>query len=111
MTMQRPTRVSQLDDKEVVTEGGNILGSVKDWEFDPDTWKLTGVVVKVRRDMLEELGLKKPLIGTQEIVVATAHISGIANRVVLNKKLDQFAKHVTAEVDGEVDEEKPSEDA
>jgi sporulation protein YlmC with PRC-barrel domain len=85
-----------LSGKEVVSSDGRALGHLKDVEVNTTSWKVTGLVVKLNRDVLEDVHLKKPFVGSQEIVIATAHVSGLSDKIILAKGIGEFGKLTAA---------------
>jgi sporulation protein YlmC with PRC-barrel domain len=78
--------------KEVIAKDGTDLGEVRDATVDTDSWRVVGLVVKLNRDVLERLNLRRPLVGTQEIQVPVGDITGVADRIVLRKAVEEYAK-------------------
>jgi sporulation protein YlmC with PRC-barrel domain len=78
-----------LNGKRIVTQDGRVVGEIESLFIDVDTWRVTDLAVKVRKDVLEELKLKRPFIGTQIIRIPTEQISGTSDQVVLKP---DFAK-------------------
>jgi sporulation protein YlmC with PRC-barrel domain len=74
----------QLIGKKVVSQDGREVGHVHALEVDVGRWRITGLRVKLRREVLGEMSLKKPVFGTQQIVVAPAEIAGIKDAVILS---------------------------
>lgn len=83
--------------KEVVSADGRDLGNLKDLEVEGDTWTVSGLVVRLNRDVLEEIHLKKPLVGSQEFVVASSHVASVSDKIILNKDLAYFARLTAAD--------------
>jgi len=98
--------VGDIIGKDVITQDGVDMGEVKDLDVDVGSWRVTGVVVKLNRDVLERLHMRRPMLGTQEILVATADVTGVSDRVVLSRSLDVYAK---APADSGGDDPKGSE--
>ena len=54
--------------KDILCQDGRELGSVKDLVLDFEEWSIHVIVVKLARDVLEKLHMKRPLIGTQTML-------------------------------------------
>lgn len=80
-------KFSELEGKEVLSQDGRELGEVSDVTFDPSGWRIDSLVVKLERDLLESFHMKRPLFGTQTIQIATGHVSGVGDKVILRKTL------------------------
>jgi len=72
-----------LNGKRIVTQDGRVVGEIESLFVDVESWRVTDLSVKVRKDVLEELKLKRPFIGTQIIRIPTDQISGTSDQVVL----------------------------
>lgn len=90
--------------KEVVTADGRDLGDLKDLEVEGDGWAVSSLVVRLNRDVLEEIHLKKPLVGSQEFVVASAHVASVSDKILLNKDLAYFARLTATEAPDAADD-------
>ena len=82
----------QLFGLRVITHDGAELGKVQDVEIETEGWRLTGLVVRLERDVLERLRMRKPLIGTQEMLVSVADVVGVSDNVVLSRPLGDYAR-------------------
>lgn len=90
--MARLEAVGDIIGKEVITKDGVDMGQVKNLSVDFESWRVVELVVKLERDVLERLNLKRPMIGTQDIVVSSADVSGVADKVVLSQPLEVYAR-------------------
>ena len=82
--------VEQLTGKGVVSQDGMDVGDVASFVIDPESWKVLSVVLKVDRDALDTLKLKRPLLGSQRILVPVSEVSGVGKSVVLKSKLSEL---------------------
>ncbi|MBT8468861.1 MAG: hypothetical protein KJN97_08940 [Deltaproteobacteria bacterium] len=76
----------QLVGKRVVSQDGTDVGEVQGFDVDVEFWRIVTVEIKIERDALEALGLKKPIFGTQSVRLACDQISGVSDSVVLKHK-------------------------
>jgi sporulation protein YlmC with PRC-barrel domain len=90
---------TELIGKRILSQDGREIGEVESLHVDVETWRLSAVGVKLRREVLEQLSLKRPLIGTQVIRIPIDQVSGASDTVVLKPT---FAK--LAAVTGETEE-------
>jgi sporulation protein YlmC with PRC-barrel domain len=93
----------KLNGKEVVSSDGRELGHVKDFEIDTASWKVKGLVIKLNRSILEDVHLRKPFVGSQEIVVSSAHVDALSDKVILTKSLEELGQ-LTGATDGDGDD-------
>jgi len=92
----------QLKTKKVLSSDGREVGTVTGVQFDVQTWTVLWLDVKVLRDALPDMGLKKPLMGTHSIKISPDRIHNITDAVMLSPtiaELGAFANSNT-EADG-----------
>ena len=82
---------SQLSGRRVVSQDGHVLGEVTGLIVDTGTWRVIQLAVHLRRQSLEPLRLKKPVLGSQTIRLATDDISGVGDAVVLKQRRDELS--------------------
>jgi sporulation protein YlmC with PRC-barrel domain len=81
----------ELRGKKVWSQDGREVGEIDGLEISPESWAVLGFDIKVRRDVLEEMHLKKPLMGTQTVRVTPDEVSGMSDAVILKSRLDAIA--------------------
>jgi len=83
----------EIEGKEVIGKQAHLIGKVSEIEFDTKTWKVTHVCVDVNKNIVEDLGLKKPTIGTVKATIPVEIIDAISDRILLgNESLDELKK-------------------
>lgn len=100
MKNRRSNAIIGLD---VVTSDGHDVGEIEEVEFNTESWSVVGLVIRLKRDVLEDLDLKKPLLGTQHLRVKPDHIGGVGERVVLKQGLGKMAELLHAAHEDEVE--------
>jgi sporulation protein YlmC with PRC-barrel domain len=88
--MQR-IKYSDLSGKDVISQDGRVVGAVSDLLLDIDGWHIPTLVVKLARDHLEQFHMKRPIFGTQTIQIPTSYVSGLGDKVILHKTLDDLS--------------------
>ena len=83
-------KFSELSGKDVISQDGREIGQVSDIALDSSGWRIDTLVVKLERDLLEAFHMKKPVFGTQTIQIPTSHVSGVGDKVILHKKLEEL---------------------
>lgn len=78
----------QLLDKAIVTNDGHVIGGVEELIVDTQDWHVVRVGVRLRRQALEDLGLKKSWIRTQHISMPVSEIAGISDTIVLRHNIN-----------------------
>jgi sporulation protein YlmC with PRC-barrel domain len=84
-------RSSEIEGMRVIAQAGREVGEVTGLEVDLDDFTIHSVEIKLRREVLEALDLKVPLMGTHTIKVEMTHVSAIGDTVVLGATLEQLA--------------------
>jgi sporulation protein YlmC with PRC-barrel domain len=82
---------SELAGKLVVSQDGREIGEIDALYVDVDTWRVPAIKVKVRKEVLEDLSLRRPWIGTQVIRIPTAQVAGLTDTVVLGVPLAELS--------------------
>ncbi len=79
----------EIEGTEVLSSDGKMMGKVEDFTYGNDH-KLRDVVVKMNKDIVEELGEDKPLLASVKLKIDLEHIKAFTDNVVLNKALDEL---------------------
>ncbi|MCK5798680.1 MAG: PRC-barrel domain-containing protein, partial [Deltaproteobacteria bacterium] len=82
---------SDLSGKKVLSQDGMEVGEVASFNLDTDRWDVLSLVIKVDRDVLDTLNLRRPLLGTQKIIVDISEVSGVGTSIVLKSRIDDLA--------------------
>jgi sporulation protein YlmC with PRC-barrel domain len=77
----------QLVGMVVVSKDGHKIGEVQEFDVNTQTWSVVTLAIRLERDVLEQLKLKKPLFGTQLLPISIDCVEGVADQVVLNCEL------------------------
>ena len=77
--------------KKILARDGLELGHVDSLIVDTDTWQVTALGVKVARDKLEQLNLKRKLVGSQSVVVPTSEVAAATDVVMLKGPLSELS--------------------
>lgn len=83
-----PRRFDELEGKVVVTADGRQIGDVADLEVDTVHWTVTGIRVRLHREVLEQLAVDKPFFSLPRITIHTTHVRGASDTVVLGLTFD-----------------------
>lgn len=92
-------KFSELEGKGVLTQDGREVGEVDDLLLDDGEWTIRTLVVKLERDLLERFHMKKPIFGTQTIQLPTSYVSGVSDKVILHKTLEELVALGQAKAD------------
>ena len=76
-------KVSEINGKKVITTDAFEVGKASGAEMD-DQWKITHVYVNLTKDATNELGFKKPVLGSITICLPVRHIQGHGDVITLS---------------------------
>jgi sporulation protein YlmC with PRC-barrel domain len=76
--------LGELKGRHVIDSRGKDIGEVRDVAIDADGWRVTDLVVNVRKDVAEDLGLDAPLLGGAALRIGTERVQSIGDTVLLN---------------------------
>lgn len=82
---------SELEGKQVFSQAGRHVGSVDSLEVDTEGWRVTALRVKLARAVLEDLKLKRPLLGSQTVSIPVGEVAGVTDTLVLKSKVEDLA--------------------
>ncbi len=77
----RTTR--ELLGTKVLSQDGRDIGEVAGFEIDVAGWSVVALQVKLKRALLVEMGVKKPLVGAPTVSVAVEAVSGMGDSAIL----------------------------
>ncbi len=80
-----------IEGKKVFAQQGREVGVVVGLDVDLDEFKVRSFELKLRRESLEDLNMKVPLMGTQTMHLDVQHISAIGDTILLSISIDQLA--------------------
>jgi sporulation protein YlmC with PRC-barrel domain len=80
-------KVSKLDGMSVITDDAYTLGEADGAHADINTWNITHLDVELTKEATEELGFKKPLLGSLTVCLPINTVKKIGDVITLNKSL------------------------
>ncbi|MFO7991111.1 MAG: PRC-barrel domain-containing protein [Thermoplasmata archaeon] len=86
----------ELEGREVLSSDGNLMGAVDDFTLTEDR-QMDGMVVKINKKVIDELGMDKPLLSSLKMEIKLEHIKSVSDKVILNKSLDELYKYFVEE--------------
>ncbi len=84
------SNVISLMGMKVIGQHGREIGVITNMFADVETWQLQSLEVKLNRETLDDLKLKRPWFGTQTIHVPVSEISGATDNLVLKSLLEKM---------------------
>lgn len=91
----------QIISRRVLTQDGYELGQVEGMNVDVTSWRVESLSVKLRRDVLGELQMKRPMFGSQSVRVTVDEVAGVGDTLVLKHNLRSLPFTRAAERGGE----------
>jgi sporulation protein YlmC with PRC-barrel domain len=80
-------KVSKLNGMNVITADAYTLGEVDGAHADINAWIITHLDVELTKEATEELGFKKPLLGSLTVCLPINTIKEVGDVITLNKSL------------------------
>jgi sporulation protein YlmC with PRC-barrel domain len=80
-------KISKLNGLNVITADAYTLGEVDGAHADIDTWSITHVDVDLTKEAAEELGFKKPLLGSLTVCLPVNAVKKVGDVITINKSL------------------------
>jgi|ERR1051325_8401453 sporulation protein YlmC with PRC-barrel domain len=98
MIEPRSFSIGDVKGRQVIDANGDNVGTVEDVAIDPASWKVSGLVVSLRRDVAERLamggskGAKGWLGGGPSVEIRTERIRSVGDNIILNIDRDAIAE-------------------
>lgn len=74
----------------IIGQHGREIGVISDMIVDVGTWQLRSLEVKLNREALDDLKLKRPWFGSQTVHVPVGGISGATDNLILKTLLEEM---------------------
>ncbi len=84
------SKVMSLVGLSIIGQHGREIGVITDMLADIETWHLQSLEVKLNREALDDLKLKRPWFGTQTVQVPVSEVSGATENLVLKNPLEEM---------------------
>jgi sporulation protein YlmC with PRC-barrel domain len=83
---------ADLEGKRVYAQHGRDVGTVAGVQIDLEVFRVVALEIKLRREVLESLNLKVPLLGSQSIYLGVEHVSAVTDTIVLKSTVQELAE-------------------
>lgn len=80
----------KLRAKKVITADGRQIGEIDSLQIELDGWHVKWLDVKLAREVLDGLKVKKPFLGTVTIRLAPERVRSVTDNVVLTLDFEAF---------------------
>lgn len=97
----------ELVGRRVLSQDGHPLGEVVRLAVDTSTWQISMIAVRLRRSLLESLGLEKPWLGSQIVWIHAQELSP-GDTLVLDRALADLHNRFAADEVLDLDDRSPS---
>jgi sporulation protein YlmC with PRC-barrel domain len=85
------SRSGDVEGMKVFAQAGREIGAVQGLDIDLGDFSIRSMEIKLRREVLESLEMKVPLMGTQTIHLPVEHVEAIGDTVVLRVSVEELA--------------------
>jgi len=82
--------INVLFGKDVVGEDARVIGKSTGAQIDLSQWLITHMKVKLTEEAIKELGYKKPLIGSVEVLLPVGSIKAIGDIISVSKTIKEL---------------------
>ncbi|KQM12061.1 hypothetical protein AOA80_04655 [Methanomassiliicoccales archaeon RumEn M1] len=93
-TTNRPLEMGDLEDRDVITSDGRVIGQLKGAWIDTNNWQVASLVIDLRKEVVDELNIKKPVLKAARINLPTSYVQRVADVVQLNTDMSGLAASV-----------------
>jgi sporulation protein YlmC with PRC-barrel domain len=83
-------KANRINGTTVITAKAYVLGEVDGAEVDTDKWKVTHIDVNLTKEATEELGFKKPFLGSIKICLPITIIKEFGDVITLKNSLQEL---------------------
>jgi sporulation protein YlmC with PRC-barrel domain len=83
-------KANRINGTKVITANAYVLGEVEGAEVDTDKWKVTHIDVNLTKDATEELGYKKPFLGSLKVCLPVTIIKEFGDVITLKTSLQEL---------------------
>ena len=82
--------INVLFGKNVVGEDARVIGKSTGAQIDLSRWLITHIKVKLTEEVTRELGYKKPLLGSVEVLIPVEFVKAVGDLISVNKNIKEL---------------------
>lgn len=86
--MQRNVNLGRMKGRPVIDANGDNVGVVDDVVVDPNSWKVSGFVVNLKREVAQRFQLQAGFLDSPRVELGSERIKTVGDNVILNIELD-----------------------
>jgi sporulation protein YlmC with PRC-barrel domain len=83
-------KFEEIVGKKVIDKKARLLGKVYEVEVDAKAMKITYFYLDVDKDVVNDLGLKKPMIGSAKATFPTEMVEAMSDSIILNGTISEL---------------------
>ena len=83
-------KYEEIVGKKVIDKKARLLGKVNGVEVDAKAMKITHFYLDVDKDAVNDLGLKKPMMGSAKAVFPTEMVDAMSDSIILNGTISEL---------------------
>ncbi len=92
----QPIAMGCLDKRNVIAVDGRIVGELSGVYIDTNSWTVFGLELEVKKDVMDELNMKKPVLRTPKAMISIDQVKLMSSDTVqLNVPIADLAGHLT----------------
>jgi sporulation protein YlmC with PRC-barrel domain len=93
------TSVIELNGKQVITASAFNLGEVEGAEFNPKTWQITDLQVKLTSEATEQFEFKKPMLRNVVLLLPVSVVKAVGHVITLGSSIKELKRVVKIKKD------------
>ena len=87
----RPLEIGEVEEKNVVSADGRILGKLTGMWINTSTWDVEHLIVVVEKDVAEMLDLKKKMLKGTKTALPVRYVEVVSDVVKLNSTIEELS--------------------
>ncbi|WP_400207865.1 PRC-barrel domain-containing protein [Candidatus Methanomassiliicoccus intestinalis] len=87
----RPLEIGEVEEKNVVSADGRILGKLTGMWINTSTWDVEHLIVEVEKDVAEMLDLKKKMLKGTKTALPVRYVEVVSDVVKLNSTIEELS--------------------
>ena len=84
------TSINALFGKNVVGEDARVIGRSTGAQIDLSQWLITHIKVKLTKEAAKELGYKKTILGSMEVLIPVGSIKAVGDLISVNRNIKEL---------------------
>ncbi|NLI74360.1 MAG: hypothetical protein GX369_06290 [Euryarchaeota archaeon] len=94
-TKSQPLEMGHLDERDVITSDGRLIGQLKGAWIDTNNWSVSSLIIDLKKESVDELNVKKPVLKAARINLSTNHVKRVADVIQLNVDMSGLSTSIS----------------